>query len=217
MSLGTFPRLHLIGPLDAVSLSEYVDIAVAVSARTPLAIHLRTPGIGAREMLTAARALRQRLSKGSILIVNDRVDVALLAKADGVQLGEASFTVNDARALSSNMLVGRSVHDEAGACGAGADGADFVLAGHIFATPSKPDTPGRGIAWLSGIVSVTPIPVVALGGITVERIAETLTTGAWGVALGRELLHAASPATDAERANQQIEKTVKETTHVAAH
>ena len=81
------------------------------------------------------------------LIVNDRLDVALVAGADGVQLGERGFTVEDARRLlPSGVLIGRSVHDVAGARPAAKAGADYLLAGHIFDTPSKQGTPGRGLA-----------------------------------------------------------------------
>ena len=68
------------------------------------------------------------------------------------------------------MLIGRSVHDTAGACAAADAGASYVLASHIFDTPSKDGTPGRGLGWLSELAAAVAVPVIALGGITVERV-----------------------------------------------
>ncbi len=217
MSVPTLPKLHLIGPLDVVSLDEYVKIAATVSSQVPVAVHLRTPGVPPGEMLAAARQMRSRLGKGSLLIVNDRIDVALLANADGVQLGEASFTVNDARSLLDNHLIGRSVHDVQGAQDVSAARASYLLAGHVFSTPSKPGLEGRGIPWFTDVLASTPVPVIALGGIRVDRIQEVIGAGAWGVAMGREILGAANPATIAIRSTEQIALALKEETCVAAH
>ncbi len=72
-------------------------------------------------------------------------------------------------------------------------GADYLLAGHIFDTPSKQGTPGRGLDWLAELAAAVQVPVIALGGITKDRIPAVLAAGAYGVALGRELLCAADP------------------------
>jgi thiamine-phosphate diphosphorylase len=186
------PRLHLIGPL-VVEPNDYPRIAAAAIQGGCDAVHLRVPAGTTEDVLALARTLRA-LSRDTVLIVNDRLDVAIVAGADGVQLGERGFTVEDARrVLPPAALIGRSVHDIEGARAAADAGADYLLAGHIFDTPSKQGTPGRGLGWLAELAQAVQVPVIALGGITSERIPAVLAAGAHGVALGRELLSADDP------------------------
>jgi thiamine-phosphate pyrophosphorylase len=155
-------------------------------------------------VLRLARTIRQTVS-GASVIVNDRLDIALVTEADGVQLGERGFSVEDAqRILPGQMLIGRSVHDVDGARVAADSGADYVLAGHVFDTPSKQDAPGRGLDWLAEIVESVSIPVIALGGITVERIPDVVAAGAYGVAMGRELLLAEDPESTSRAAAKNL-------------
>ena len=186
------PRLHLIGPLS-VDPSDYPRLAAAAARGGCDAIHVRVPGGTTQDVLELARTVRD-VSAEAVVIVNDRLDVALVAGAGGVQLGERGFTVEDARrVLPVEMLVGRSVHDIAGARIASEAGADYLLAGHIFDTPSKHGIPGRGLGWLGEVAAAVSVPVIALGGITNDRIPAVLAAGAYGIALGRELLYAADP------------------------
>ena len=199
------PRLHLIGPLD-VDPSGYPRIAEEAVRGGCDAVHVRIPGGATDDILGLARAIR-RSADGAAVIVNDRVDVALVAEADGVQLGERGFSVDDARhLLPAAMWIGRSVHDVAGARAAAGAGANYLMAGHIFDTPSKAGRPGRGLDWLAELVAAVNIPVIALGGITADRIPGVLATGAHGVALGRELLLADDPATSAHEATLHMRR-----------
>jgi thiamine-phosphate diphosphorylase len=202
------PRLHLIGPLGALALPEYVEVAAAAVLGGVDAVHARLPEGDTTDLLWLARSLRARIGTAALL-VNDRLDIAQLAWADGVQLGERSFRVEDARSLlGADPLVGRSVHDLDGARAAEQDGADYLLVGHIFDTPSKAGTPGRGLDWLQQVAAEVSTPVIALGGITTERIPSVLACGAYGVALGRELLLAPDPAAAATLAQQAFDITV---------
>jgi thiamine-phosphate pyrophosphorylase len=205
MSAPTVPRLHLLGPLGAVPNDDFPSIAARAVAGGVDAVHVRLPGGSACELLALACAVRERCP-GARLLVNDRLDIALLAEANGAQLGEASVSVAEARQLlGPHALLGRSVHDLAGARQAAADGADFLLAGHVYATPSKAGQPGRGLAWLAEITAAVSTPVIALGGLNIERIPDALAAGAWGVAFGRELLTASDPAETARRARAAID------------
>jgi len=116
------------------------------------------------------------------VVVNDRIDVALASGADGVHLRGDSVAVEAARRLlAAPLLVGRSVHnvDEARA----ASGADYLIAGTVFSSPSKPDAAELlGLDGLRAIVRATSVPVLAIGGITSDRIADVLATGAAGIA-----------------------------------
>jgi thiamine-phosphate diphosphorylase len=132
--------------------------------------------------------------------VNDRVDVAVLASAAGVHLGELSIPVGDVRGLlGESMLAGRSVHDLGGAVQAQFDGADYLIAGHVFDTQSKDGQPGRGLDWLEAICDAVQIPVIAIGGIDLGNAAEVLNRGAYGLAMGRGILEASSPEETARK------------------
>jgi thiamine-phosphate diphosphorylase len=199
------PRLHLIGPLGGLSAGEYVAVAASAVLGGVDAVHVRMPGAATADLLGVARSLRDCIG-GAALIVNDRLDVALITGAGGVQLGERSFTVADARTLlGRDALIGRSVHDLAGALQAESSGADYLLAGHVYDTPSKAGTPGRGLEWLARMTAVITIPVIALGGISIERIPDVIEAGAHGVAMGRELSGAGVPSDVAEEAVLAIE------------
>lgn len=199
MTNRSVPRVHLVGPLDVVSPDEYVAVAVAAARGGVDAVHVRLPGRPAAEVLDGARRMRAALPAATAVVVNDRLDVALAAPADGVQLGERSLPVVDARAIGGRLLIGRSVHDVDAARRAAADGADFLLAGHVYPTASHAGEPGRGTTWLAEMCAAVAIPVIAIGGITAARVAEVREAGAWGVALGRDILRADDPESAARR------------------
>jgi thiamine-phosphate diphosphorylase len=116
------------------------------------------------------------------VVVNDRLDVALACAADGVHLRADSIPIAAARRIGpSPFLVGRSVHTPAEAK-AGA-GADYLIAGTVFPSTSKPaGTPAMGLEGLKAIVAATNVPVLAIGGVTADRMAGVEATGAAGVA-----------------------------------
>jgi thiamine-phosphate pyrophosphorylase len=118
----------------------------------------------------------------SRVVVNDRLDVALACRADGVHLRGDSIRTSDARRIApSGFLVGRSVHtvDEASAAG----GADYLIAGTVYPSPSKAQsTTLLGVDGLRAIVRAARAPVLAIGGVTAERFDEIAAAGAAGVA-----------------------------------
>lgn len=181
------PRLHLIGPPEGCDAAAYVAAVAAAPLDANVAVHVRMPGAPACEVLALAVEMR-RVAGPACLIVNDRIDVALIIGADGVQLGERSLPVAACRRLiGAQRSIGRSVHDIGGAVAAERDGADYLVAGHVFATPSKPGMPGRGLAWLRALTQAVAIPVIAIGGITHERVGEVIAAGACGVAVSSPL------------------------------
>ena len=129
------------------------------------------------EALAMTRGTKTRL------VVNDRLDVALAVHADGVHLRGDSMPPSAARSLAPpGFLVGRSIHSAWEAIEA-SSATDYVIAGTVWASPSKPERhPLIGVRGLAGIVRATKTPVVAIGGITVERAAEVAAAGAAGVA-----------------------------------
>jgi thiamine-phosphate diphosphorylase len=117
------------------------------------------------------------------VLVSDRVDLALAAGAAGVNLPEAGLGTADARRLlGPEPLLGRSLHSLDGVAAAAAGGADFVLLGPVFPTPSHPGSAGLGLEVLARAARSSAIPVLAIGGVNRERARLCLEAGAAGYA-----------------------------------
>ena len=142
-------------------------------------LQLRAPGMPARQLERAASAL-VRDARVPVL-VNSRVDVALAAGAAGVHLPALDISPADARRLlGADATVSRAVHTPAEAAGAG--GADLLVAGPVYATPTHPGADPLGFAGLSAIVAAAAVPVLAIGGVDAARAAEVMAAGAAGYA-----------------------------------
>jgi thiamine-phosphate pyrophosphorylase len=169
--------------LSNCSLEEIVTQLLAGGARW---IQLRDKEASAKEMLDAARAcLALTRPLGAALIINDRVDVALAADADGVHLGQDDMTVEEAREiLGLDKIIGLSTHSLAQVKGALDTTANYIALGPIFPTTTKenPD-PVVGLELLREVRALTRRPLVAIGGITLERAPEVLAAGADSVAV----------------------------------
>jgi thiamine-phosphate pyrophosphorylase len=182
------PALHVITDDAVLARPGFIDTARALLglAGPDVALHVRGPGTAARALLARTAALVPEARRaGALLLVNDRIDVALAADADGVQLGERSLGVRDARRLVGGRWIGRSVHDAAAAVRAVADGTDFLVLGTIYATPSHVGRPGAGPDAVRAVVARVHRPVLAIGGITPDRVAAVVAAGAAGVAVQR--------------------------------
>jgi thiamine-phosphate diphosphorylase len=143
-------------------------------------LQLRAPQLSARQVERGAAEL---VAASPIpVLISSRCDVALAAHAAGVNLPEGDVGVEAARALLADRLVGRSVHSLESALAAEREGADFVIFGPVWASPSHPGAPPAGVASLARIAEALRIPVIAIGGLTQARIAECLGAGAAGFA-----------------------------------
>jgi thiamine-phosphate pyrophosphorylase len=166
------------------------------------AVQLREKDLGAVEVLALARELRRlTAAAGAWLIVNDRADVAVAARADGVQRTHTSLSVEDLRVVADRRVhVGASVHSVEEAEAAERAGAEWIVFGPIYDTPSKRryGTP-QGLAALTSTTRKLDIPVIAIGGITPERVAELCDAGAAGVAVISAILTADSPPAATQR------------------
>jgi thiamine-phosphate pyrophosphorylase len=190
------PRLMLI--VSVVDVAERRDAIAAALAAGVDAVQLRDRGAAGCVLLDAARELRALTrTHAAALLVNDRIDVAVAAAADGVHLPAASFSIATARHLLGPMpWIGRSTHAPAEAAAAAAEGADYVVLGPIFATPSKKAFgPPLGLEALRATRSARPL--IAIGGITTAHVAEVRRAGAYGVAIVRAVLDAPNPAATA--------------------
>ena len=116
------------------------------------------------------------------VVISSRVDVALASDAAGVHLPERDVLVHDARRLLGERLIGRSVHSRDSAVAAEQDGADYVIYGPVWPSASHPDAAPVGLDALAEVAGAVRIPVLAIGGMDEERVAECLRAGAAGYA-----------------------------------
>ena len=184
------PRLdlRLIVITDKVLAAPRTVIEVvraALGAGAP-AIQLRDKSVSPRDLLEQAVVLRTLTrGHGALLFINDRMDVALAAGADGVHLGPDDIPLAAARrAVAPGFLIGVSTDDPDVARRAENDGADYIGCGAVFGTTSK-DVGGEaiGVAQLSRVVQAVDIPVVGIGGVDVRNVAHVAEAGAAGAAV----------------------------------
>jgi thiazole tautomerase (transcriptional regulator TenI) len=116
------------------------------------------------------------------LVVNERLDIALAARTHGAQLTSHSLSVADARLVSADLPIGASVHSAADAAVAEQEGANWVVVGHIYATPSHEGIAGRGAALVAEVAHHTALPCIAIGGVRPSHIGTLRDAGAHGVA-----------------------------------
>ncbi len=191
------PVVHLI--TDRALEPDPARRAAAALAGIPpgrVAVHLREKDLGGAALLALARALGDAChARGQLLLVNDRLDVAIAAGADGVHLPSAGVPPADARRLlGAAALVGVSCHSEADVRRARDGGATYATFSPIFDTPSKrPYGPPLGVDALRAAAGLG-LPLVALGGVTAARTPELLGAGARGVAAIRAWLEGPDPA-----------------------
>lgn len=170
-------------------------------------IQLRDKHLPSRELYDLAVEMTQLAhGYGALLIVNDRLDIAIASGADGAHLGQDDVPVKEARKLApQNFIIGASVGNIDEALAAERDGADYVALSPIFSTPSKSDAgPGHGLGVLADIRRSVRVPVIAIGGITPANAASVIKAGADGVAV----ISAVIGQTDVERAARELKNIV---------
>jgi thiamine-phosphate pyrophosphorylase len=163
-------------------------------------VQLREKDLSARELWGLAIRLRELTEGRALLLVNDRLDVALAAGADGVHLAGHSLPPAAARAaLGPGRLVGCSVHDTAEAEEAARGGADFLFVGTLYPSRSHPGRAGGGPRLVEELREAVDLPLVGIGGITARTAREVLMAGARGVAVISAIMAAPDPAAAAAR------------------
>jgi thiamine-phosphate pyrophosphorylase len=159
-------------------------------------VQLREKEAPTREMLALALELKSLLGPAGVpLIVNDRLDVALAAGADGVHLGQKDLPLADARRIAGGRLViGISAESLEDAVAAAAGGADYIGVSPVYATPTKTDTTAPlGLDGLRGIREAVAVPLVGIGGLHRENAGAVIRAGADGVAVVSALMAAEDP------------------------
>ncbi len=210
------PQLHILVDESVLDVPQGVTRAAQLYAATSggIALHLRVR-LPPRQLLAAARELREAAEEcGGWLVVNGRLDVAMVAGAHAVQLGRGALSVADARRAVSRcgreIAIGASVHSVKGAKRAVQESASYLVLGTIYPTPSHPGAPGAGLSHIEGVARALPNerrrPILTIGGLKEENVAEVLEAGAHGIVVGRAVWGAADPPKAAARLTNQLRK-----------
>ena len=199
------PKLHVVTDDEILARPDFEtrarEVCEVVEAHEPadadvmVALHIRGARTTGRRLTRLARTLCERATaSGVMLLVNDRLDVALAVGAAGVHLGTRSLPPAEARRLlGASRLLGVSVHGASEAVQAAESGADYLFVGMLFETPSHPEVAARGPEFMSLVASRVDLPLVGIGGVTPERAVEILASGGHGVAAIRGIWDAPSP------------------------
>lgn len=173
------------------------------------AVQLREKALDGKELFVLAEKARSLCARyGAALFINDRIDVACAVDADGVQLGISSLPIEVARPLMGpNRMIGASTHSLTEAREAERQGADFILFGPVYLTPSKAAYGApQGLAALKKIVENIALPVYAIGGIKNENVEQVMSTGVHGIALISAVMAAVEPKKASETIQSLIER-----------
>ncbi len=183
---------HFYAMVDPAGGHEPVLLAETLLDAGARIMQLRLKDAPGRDFLAAARTIAEMCRKrGAILIVNDRVDIAILAGADGVHLGQTDLPLEAARRIASpDKLIGISTHSVEQARAAEDGGADYIGFGPMYPGGLRNNVAGMGLDNLRAIRAAVKIPIVAIGGITEARIPEILDAGADAVAIITDVVNA---------------------------
>lgn len=188
-------RLYLVTDRRQTNGRPLVEVVHAALDGGVRAVQLREKDLEGGELYQLAATLRELTSHYQArLLINDRIDVALATDADGVHLGQTSFPVTVARQLlGPEKLIGVSTHSQEEITAA--EGADFILFGPVYFTPSKAAYGApQGVERLRQAVGQSAVPVIAIGGVKEEQISEVLATGAHGIGVITAISTASDPA-----------------------
>ena len=211
----SLPRLYVI--LDAGLMTGCIkDTAKRLIEAGVLALQYRNKKGCARDVLADARQLAEIVRPRSVsLFVNDRPDIAYLSGASGVHVGQEDLGVEQARVvIGADSWIGVSTHNEKQFRAAVETSADYIAVGPVFGTTTKenPD-PVVGTEFIRRVRALTKKPLVAIGGITLERAAEVIEAGADSVAVIGDILRAEDPAQRAKQFLRQLEAVKSTASH----
>ena len=185
---------HFYAMIDPAGGHEPVSLAGTFLDAGARIMQLRLKDAPGRDFLAAAHAIAGLCRRrGAILIVNDRVDIAMLADAHGAHLGQQDLPLEAARRIAGageTQIIGISTHTVEQARAAEDGGADYIGFGPMYSGGLKTIAAGMGLDKLRAIRAAVTIPIVAIGGITQARVPETLAAGADAVAIITDVVNA---------------------------
>jgi thiamine-phosphate pyrophosphorylase len=159
-------------------------------------IQLRSKSLSDYSLVRLGRKIREMtLEYEKLFIMNDRVDLALAIDADGVHLGQADLSIEEARSVMGvrDKIIGKSTHSLQQAEAASREGADYIGFGPIFETPTKPTYRPVGLTHIGDVLKKVHIPVVCIGGINEQNIRSVVESGADRVAVVRAIFQSKDP------------------------
>jgi len=201
--------LYLVTDASLSRGRSHLEIVAAAIRGGATLVQYREKNANTRRMIEEALELRALCRQHAIpFIVNDRVDVALAVDADGVHVGQEDMPAAMARQLiGPARILGVSAENSTQAHQAQAEGADYIGASPVFATPTKPDAPPPlGMQGLRELAQACRIPVVAIGGMNASNAAEALRNGAAGIAVVSAIVNAEDVELAAYKLKEIIEK-----------
>ncbi len=179
-------KLHILTDTVLQSRFSHMEITRLAIAGGADTIQYRQKSGSTREMIEIARNMKRLCSEAGVtFIVNDRLDVAIAAEADGVHLGQDDFPIPMAQELlGEGRIIGGSAATLGEARKCLSEGADYVGFGPVYPTSSKDDAgPVSGIDILKQVVEIIPLPIIAIGGVGAESIPDVMRAGAHGIAV----------------------------------
>jgi len=183
---------HFYAMVDPLAGHEPVELATILIEAGARVLQLRLKDACGRDFLAAAREIAALCRKANaILLVNDRVDIAMLSGAAGVHLGQTDIPLRAARKLMGpGAIIGISTASLDQARAADAGGADYIGFGPLYPGGAKRNASGKGLAILREVRAAVGVPIVAIGGITEQAIPEVLAAGADAAAIISDVVYA---------------------------
>lgn len=190
-------KLYLVTNSDGFeSDDKFLDaVASALSGGVDI-VQLREKKSNAKRIIELGHKIRQLTSEyNALFIINDRVDIAKIVKADGVHLGQDDIEIDYAKEILGNdKIIGISTHEPKQAIKAVEDGADYIGVGPVFETPTKPGRKSVGLEYVKwASENIVDIPFFAIGGINKENVFKVVDSGAKNIAVVRAIMNANSP------------------------
>lgn len=203
--------LYLVTDAEICRRDFFETIEEAIAGGVSI-IQLREKNLDSRPFYERALRLAEiTKSAGVPFIINDRIDIALAVKADGVHIGQSDMPIEIAgRLLGPKSIIGVSVSTPEEARLAEIEGANYIAVSPIWSTPTKTDTPEAvGLRGTSEIATAVEIPCIGIGGIKIENAASVILAGCDGVAVVSAIMAADSPRKSAEHLKMLIDKAKK--------
>lgn len=197
-------ELHVISN-GHMPFEELVNVAMQIESEIDY-LHIREREKSTKELYEGVESLLKKGFPASKLVINDRIDIAILLNIPRVQLGYRSADVRLVKEKFSYLHVGYSVHSLEEAILAFKNGADSLVYGHVFPTDCKKGVPARGLEEISDIASCLSISITAIGGITPENTVDVLTNGVSGIAVMSGIVSSSNPYSKAKSYKESIRK-----------
>ena len=197
-------ELHVISN-GQMTFEELVNAAIQIESEIDY-LHIREREKSTKELYEGVERLLKRGFPASKLVINDRIDIAILLNIPRVQLGYRSADVRSVKEKFSYLHVGYSVHSLEEAIVAFKNGADSLVYGHVFPTSCKEGIPARGLEEIADMARRLTIPITAIGGITPENTGEILTAGVSGIAVMSGIVSSSEPYEQAKLYKETIRK-----------